>query len=171
MDLYAVFLLIILGAILGILGWKYFLDLKLRKRMEKARISERGAVSLLKKHGFDIVDVQKEASYEVFVNGKPHKVTVRADVIVKKDGKIYVAEIKSGKTSPSLNTSATRRQLLEYYLVYKPAGLILVDMEQRKIKTVEYSILKRDYFQVRYLFYAVVIFFIGFIMGFLTRGE
>ncbi|TYP51645.1 PD-(D/E)XK nuclease family protein [Thermosediminibacter litoriperuensis] len=171
MGIYAVFLLITLGAILGVLGWKYFLGLRLRMRMEKARISERRAVSLLKKHGFDIVDVQKEASYAVFVNGKPHEVTVRADVIVKKGGKIYVAEIKSGKVSPSLNTSATRRQLLEYYLVYKPAGLILVDMEQKKIKTVEYSILKRDYSQVRYVFYAVVIFFIGFIVGFLTRGE
>ncbi|MCG0274991.1 MAG: hypothetical protein L5655_02345 [Thermosediminibacteraceae bacterium] len=168
---FSVILLITLGIILGILAFKFFKRTTLKKRMKEARLSERRAVNLLKKHGFDIVDVQKKASYLIYINGKPREITVRADAIVKKGGKLYVAEIKSGKLSPSLNTSATRRQLLEYFLVYKPAGLILVDMEQEKIKTIEFSILKRDFSALRYILYALGIFFTGFVMGFLTRGE
>ncbi|KXG78154.1 hypothetical protein AN618_05460 [Fervidicola ferrireducens] len=171
MKEYIGILLIVTGIFLGIWCLKFYQKTTLRRRRKKARICEKKAIDLLKKYGFDILDVQKSASYFIFINGKPKEIKVRADVIVKKGRKVYVAEVKSGKTSPLLNVPATRRQLLEYYLVYKPAGLLLVDMEQEKIKTIEYSILKKDYSKLRYIFYALGIFFVGFLLGFLTRGE
>lgn len=165
-------LLLVAGIFIGIWFYKFHQKVSLHRRREKARICEKKAIDLLKKHGFDILDVQKSASYFIYVNGKPREIKVRADVIVKKGKKIYVAEVKSGKTSPSMNLPATRRQLLEYYLVYRPSGLLLVDMEQEKIKTIEYSILKKDYYsKLRYILYALGVFFIGFLVGFLTRGE
>lgn len=171
MKEYIGILLIVTGIFLGIWCLKFYQKIALRRRRKKARICEKKAIDLLKKYGFDILDVQKSASYFIFINGKPKEIKVRADVIVKKGGKVYVAEVKSGKNSPLLNVPATRRQLLEYYLVYKPAGLLLVDMEQEKIKTIEYSILKKDYSKLRYILYALGIFFVGFLLGFLTRGE
>lgn len=171
MKEYIDILLVVIGIFLGIWFLKFFQKVTLQRRRKKARLCEKKAIDLLRKYGFDILDVQKSASYSIFINGKPKEITVRADMIVRKGGKVYVAEVKSGKTSPSLSLPATRRQLLEYYLVYKPAGLLLVDMEQEKIKTIEYSILKKDYSKLRYIFYALGIFFIGFVFGFLTRGE
>jgi Holliday junction resolvase-like predicted endonuclease len=171
MKWYVSILLIIVGGFLGIWSLRFHKRIILRHRREKARIYEKKAIDLLKKYGFDILDVQKGASYFIFINGRPKEIKVRADVIVKKGGKVYVAEVKSGKTSPSADIPATRRQLLEYYLVYKPAGILLVDMEQQKIKTIEYSFLKKDYDKLRYIFYVLGIFFVGFLLGFLTRGE
>lgn len=171
MKWYISILLVIAGIFLGIWCLRFYKRITLRHRRKKARIYEKKAIDLLKKYGFDILDVQKSASYFIFINGRPREIKVRADVIVKKGGKVYVAEVKSGKTSPLVDIPATRRQLLEYYLVYKPAGILLVDMEQQKIKTIEYSILKKDYTKLRYIFYVLGIFFVGFLLGFLTRGE
>ena len=32
-----------------------------------------------------------------------------------------------------------RRQLLEYYLAFDPQGILLLDMEKRKIQTIEFA--------------------------------
>ena len=110
-------------------------------------------------------------AYTLFIDDKPHRVTVKADMIVKKGSKTYVAEVKTGEKVTSPKYTDTRRQLLEYYMVYRPNGLILVDMERQKLRTVEYSILRYD--KVVYidrLIWFSILLVIGFIVGFLTRG-
>ena len=139
--------------------------------MQKAKRGEVKAVNLLEKNGYDVVDIQKEGSYTLVIDDKPRKATVKADMIVKKGNKIYVAEVKTGDKVTSPLYSDTRRQLLEYYLVYKPHGLILVDMEREKIRSVKYSFLQQDTASiVQRISWLVVLFFAGFVIGFLTRG-
>lgn len=166
---------IIIGAIIGIFLSLYGLKLlkrwKFKRRLSKARAGEIKAVDLVKRHGFNVVDLQKEESYTLFIDKKPHTISVRADMIVKKGTKTYVAEVKTGNKVTSPTHTQTRRQLLEYFIVYRPYGLLLVDMDKQKIRTVEYSILKRDLEVLinRWLWIAIV-FVGGFIVGFLTRG-
>jgi len=55
--------------------------------------------------------------------------------------------------------------------VYRPSGLILVDMEKQRLRTVEYSIInyeKTTYF--KHLLILLFLFIVGFVVGFLTRG-
>ncbi|HHW02670.1 MAG TPA: hypothetical protein GXX35_07650 [Thermoanaerobacterales bacterium] len=170
-NLFYIFLWIFLGAAAAVTFLKYFRRWKIKKRIFKARKLERKAVELLKKNGFEVVELQKESHYTLFIDGKPYKAAVKADMIVKKHNKIYVAEVKSGDRSPSPRFIDTRRQLLEYYLVYRPKGLLLVDMEKEKIRKVEYSMLNSGYPSwLDYVGWPAIILFVGFIIGFLTRG-
>ncbi|WP_274964091.1 MULTISPECIES: hypothetical protein [Tepidanaerobacter] len=164
---------IIFGAIITVNILRFLKNRSLRKKMEKARKSEFKAIEFVESKGFEIVDLQSEREYILSVDGKPHKITVRADMIIKKGNKIYIAEVKSGKKVTSPKHSGTRRQLLEYFMVYRPHGLILIDMERKKIRTVEYSILQVKNSGLSYikrLIFYFILLLAGFIIGFLARG-
>lgn len=170
-NMYYIALWIIIGAVATAAYLKHLKKLKIKKRIYKAKKSELKAMELLKKNGFEIVDIQKESYYTILIDDKPYKAAVKADMIVKKGNKTFVAEVKSGEFSPSPRFIDTRRQLLEYYLVYRPGGLLLVDMEREKIRKVEYSIVSNEHrFFVNYFGWTAVIFFAGFVIGFLSRG-
>ncbi|NLZ53929.1 MAG: hypothetical protein GX892_12445 [Thermoanaerobacteraceae bacterium] len=166
---------IVFGVLIGIIFTfnviKYLRKRKLRMRVNKAKKSEQQALRFMENNGFEILDLQKRCVYTLLIDNKPHKIAVKADMIVKKGNKIYVAEVKSGDKVTSPKYTDTRRQMLEYFMVYRPNGLILVDMEKQKLRTVEYSILnyeKSTY--IHHLMLCSVLLIIGFVVGFLTRG-
>jgi len=162
-----------LGAFIFYFLTEYILRIKLKKRMKKARKGELKAIELLQHNGYEVLDTQRQMQYNMIVDNKKYLISVKADMIVKKGKKMYIAEVKTGEKAPSANLSATRRQLLEYYMVYKPDGIILVDMEKQLLKKVEYSFIPRLKLQnslltfLRYL----IILICGLVIGFLTRGD
>lgn len=169
---YYIVVWIFTGVILTVVFYKYFSRLKLKRRLLKAKKSEVKALDLLYRHGYQVLDIQKDAFYTLYVDNKPFKACVKADVIVKKANKTYVAEVKSGKKAPSPTLPATRRQLLEYFMAYKPDGLLLVDMEKEKIRKIEYPISKNNKsILFKQISWISLTFIIGFIVGFLTRGD
>ena len=126
---------IILGMILLITASRRYKRYKVRKMLKRAKSAEKKAVVLLQKWGYTILDVQLKETVVITIDGKPHESTVRADVLVRKGFKRYIVEIKTGQqTSPTLPN--VRRQLLEYYLVYQPDGMLLLDMEKEKLKEI-----------------------------------
>ena len=74
------------------------------------------------------------------IDGQPVEVRSRADLLVEwTRGSIprrFVAEVKTGRRAPEPTLPATRRQLLEYLHVFDVEGVLLVDMERRKIKRI-----------------------------------
>ena len=73
------------------------------------------------------------------VDGEPVDVRVRADLLVARDGLRYVAEVKTGGQAPDPTYPPTRRQLLEYMLVFEPDGLLLVNPDEGTITEAEYE--------------------------------
>ena len=65
-------------------------------------------------------------------------IALRADLLVERGGRRYVAEVKTGEAAPSLATAATRRQLLEYLIAYRVDGVLLVDAERGSVHEVEF---------------------------------
>jgi hypothetical protein len=47
-----------------------------------------------------------------------------------------VAEVKSGKLAPRIETAATRRQLLEYRVAFDVDGVLLVDEEAGRVSEI-----------------------------------
>jgi hypothetical protein len=68
------------------------------------------------------------------------RASVRADLLVQRDGALFVAEVKTGSRAPDPSFPATRRQLLEYLMVFEPDGLLLVDMEREAVMEVEFPV-------------------------------
>ena len=162
-DLGVAVVLVSLVAVLLYVGWnnfwsayeKYVLSprrerekqAQLRKEREAAaRAGEQEAMDVLEPAGYTFEARHQEALIQVSINGKEENYKVKADLIVKKkdSGAKYVAEVKTGSLVTSARHGPTRRQLLEYSLVYPVKGVLLVDMKARKVHHVQFLNYKID---------------------------
>lgn len=150
-----IFISIIIGILIGLTSF-YFINKWWTRRgyISRAQIAlfaEKEAEELLKRNGFEILGKQARENVITYVDGKSHLSYVQADYRVKRKGKIYIAEVKCGEIPPDPTEPATRRQLLEYDYVFRPDGLLLVDMNEKRIHEVGFKFPKeRDlgfYFQ------------------------
>jgi hypothetical protein len=118
--------------------------MRLRRRWASAKIKESRAAGSLRELGYEIQGSQVEGSYEVLIDGLAQRVTLRADYVVTREGRTFVAEVKSGEQAPRLSTRATRRQLLEYLVAFPGDGVLLVDAERQAVHHVEFPVLCRS---------------------------
>jgi hypothetical protein len=113
-----------------------------RRRLEHARRrgreGERAALALMERNGYCIDALQPELQWTIVCDGEPHSVALRADMLVSRAGRTFVAEVKTGEGAPRLQTPGTRRQLLEYSVAYAVDGVLLVDVESARIHEVRF---------------------------------
>ena len=109
-------------------------------RAEWAARAEELAAQVLREAGYTILSDQSEHVWDIYVDGEAHPITLRADYLVRRGGRRYVAEVKTGRTAPDVTCAATRRQLLEYRVAYDVAGVILVDMESYSLHEVDFGL-------------------------------
>ena len=113
-----------------------------RRRTRRGLAGESRALRLLARRGYAIVESQPPTTGELLVDGERIEFEVRADAIVQRKRRRYVAEIKTGRAA-SVRSRHTRRQLLEYALLYDADGVLLVDATGGTIHEVEFSALSR----------------------------
>ncbi|MED5373061.1 MAG: hypothetical protein VX899_18730 [Myxococcota bacterium] len=109
-----------------------------RARNGRALSGEEEAEDLLEQEGFTVLERQLRGSWELVVDGEVIEVGVRADLLVERDGLRYIAEVKTGDLAPDVGYAPTRRQLLEYWFVFEPDGLLLIDMEAGLVQHVAF---------------------------------
>jgi hypothetical protein len=130
-------LLFVLPLLLGIGLWiaveRWYGRWTRQRRWHRAQAAEAAAPRLLRRCGFDVLGAQVEACYSMLVDGQPTYVRLRADYIAVRQGKRYVAEVKSGRFAPQIGNASTRRQLLEYLMAFSVDGIVLVDGEAQCI--------------------------------------
>ena len=110
------------------------------RRLRRSQWGERKAERLLVRHGFEILDRQVACTYTVDVDGDPVTIELRADLLVCNADGVFVAEVKTGRSAPSIRNAATRRQLLEYAVAYDAIGVLLVDMERGEYRQVRFPL-------------------------------
>jgi hypothetical protein len=104
----------------------------------RALAAEAWAARLLTKAGYRLIGSQVKATYDLWIDGQSLSIELRADYVVERRGRSFVAEVKSGRHAPSLETAATRRQLLEYRMAFAVDGVLLVDGETGLIHEVRF---------------------------------
>jgi hypothetical protein len=119
-----------------LLGQRAWLRAGRRARQRHALACEDRAGDLLRSLGFDIVGRQVRTSFVLTVDGAPIVVELRADYVVSLDDRRFVAEVKSGRIAPRIETAATRRQLLEYRFAFDVDGVLLVDAEAERVSEI-----------------------------------
>lgn len=131
---------LIIGALAMLLAVAMILSVRARlrswravRRARRASQGEQRAEKLLRKRGFRICDRQKTLRWSITVDGEPHHCRLRADLLVERDGRQFVAEVKTGELAPSPSNVSTRRQLLEYLIAYRVDGVLLVAPESRQV--------------------------------------
>jgi Holliday junction resolvase-like predicted endonuclease len=132
----------LIGLVLGIvlLWWlkRLWLRWRIQRQHSTAKLGESEAEQLLVTAGYSIVDRQARIPLHLLFDGAPWETDIIADLIVAKDDHIFVAEVKTGRNAPDIRSASTRRQLLEYYVTYRPEGVLLVDMTAKVIHTIEF---------------------------------
>lgn len=145
-----------------------------RKRVaRKAAKAEESALTLLEKHGYEVLETQVEQQWEVDYGSDNLAVQLRVDATVRRDGRDFIAEVKSGQLVASLRHAPTRRQLLEYAVAYNASGVLLVDMQRRRIDEIGFPQLARVQAcasqacasQPRYLWRVLAAVFVAFAAG------
>ena len=126
--------------LLALLGWwraRRRLAVAVRRRQKLARRAEKAAERLLRRAGYSILGRQVLQHWTLRVNGRRRKVSSRVDLLVEKGGRRFVADVKTGDQAPNPAQPATRRQLLEYRLVFQVDGALVIDMVERQILEVD----------------------------------
>ena len=108
-----------------------------RARVRRAMDGEMRAEPMLRRAGYEVLERQVRTRWTVYADGEPLEVGLRADLLVQRAGRRYVAEVKTGKLAPRLDHAPTRRQLLEYRVAFGVDGVLLVDAEAGDVKVVE----------------------------------
>jgi len=130
---------LILGAAALILLLFAFYPTARRRRRARARRAvegERDAERVLEDAGYRVLERQARRGFVLEVDGEPEQFELRADFVVRRGRRRFVADAKTGGRAPSLSTAATRRQLLEYRLAYDVDGVLLVDMRAGRVRRV-----------------------------------
>ena len=109
-----------------------------RGRQKLAKRAERRAEKLLRRKGYGVVERQPTRRWRMTIAGRPREVSSRADLLVERKGRRFVADVKTGGRAPDPRIPATRRQLMEYLLVFEVDGALLVDMERGRVREVEF---------------------------------
>lgn len=109
------------------------------RRMRRAGRGEAEAERLLLGEGYRILERQAFARWSLVVGGRVLDVASRADLLVEKNGRVLVADVKTGNLAPDPRRPSTRRQLLEYLLVFAADGALVVDVETARIVEVDYG--------------------------------
>lgn len=113
------------------------------RRRERGLAGEQQAEVLLRRWGFRILERQAERVVRMEVEGEEWECPVRADFLVERDGRSWVVEVKTGQRAPDPSNGSTRRQLLEYCLVFGSDRLLLLDMESQTLRTIVFPSLRR----------------------------
>ncbi|MGC8777165.1 MAG: hypothetical protein ACP5Q4_00605 [Candidatus Caldatribacteriaceae bacterium] len=167
------FILILVLSSIGVafLTIKIFFSLRrrhLRRLFFHAHEAERKAAQFLEQNGYRVVGEQVEKDAFVQVNSRKVPYRVRADYLLRKGNKTYVAEVKTGNQATSILQPPTRRQLLEYYLVYRPRAVLLIDGEEGKIEEIVFPYRRND---LSGWGWSLFLFLLGFVVGQWIRGR
>ncbi|MEM9193671.1 MAG: hypothetical protein AAGF12_31135 [Myxococcota bacterium] len=118
-----------------------------RRRLERARSRQRAAAAIageqrgeaiLRHAGYRIERRQVEGHWIAEVDGHPIHGSLRADYLVSRGGRRFVAEVKTGQGT-SLQHASTRRQLREYRDAFDTDGLLLVDADAATVSTIVFA--------------------------------
>lgn len=145
-------------------SWRGYDSYKRKKRSKRAIKGEKKAKALLKRAGYKVLREQIEETISLYVDDKPYQCKVKADFYVKKGFKKYIVEVKTGKHAQA-KVPEIRRQMLEYDLVFKPDGMLFIDMKKEAIETIRFDKKLRRYSNFEKLGFFGLGLALGIVMG------
>jgi hypothetical protein len=134
-----VWIVLVAGILLGWLFARWMRGFRSRSRNRIAGRGEVSAESILARYGFRVEERQATAAWSMMVDGVEVPIEVRVDLLVSRRGKRYVAEVKTGERAPDPCHPPTRRQLLEYAMVFDAREILLVDVPAGEVRRISFA--------------------------------
>ena len=130
---------LIVGAALALIVYSLWKRIARTIRFRRGIAAESRAVELARRRGYRIVGTQVPGKVTILVDGAPRSLNVRADMLLERGFRRFIAEVKTGRVAPNPTSAATRRQLLEYAHAFDADGLLLFDMEKERIHEIRFG--------------------------------
>jgi hypothetical protein len=128
------------GLLLGLLAARYRVRRRVARHRAMGRRGQERAHGILTRAGYRVIGTEVTAVGQILVDGREAEFRIRADFIVRRWFRRYVAEVKGGTESADPANRATRRQLMEYAHVFNVHGVLLVDSEAGRVRRVEFPV-------------------------------
>lgn len=93
------------------------------------------AAKLLREEGYRIQARAAVKYIDFAIEGKTQRQKVKADLVVRRGLKKYVAEVNA-KEAGSVRNADIRRRILEYQIAFAPSGIMTVDMDRERVKII-----------------------------------
>jgi len=135
-------LLLVVGVWVGIRLGRWVLRHRIARTRRLGARGEARAERLLAAAGWKVLEREVAARGVVRVDGEDLEYVVRADALVRRGRRTCVAEFKGGAGSSRITSRATRRQLLEYAVLFDADGILLVDADAGRIHEVSFPLLE-----------------------------
>lgn len=110
-----------------------------RRAAAHGRRMEARAPAALARRGYRIIERHPALTIVWRVDGEPRELTLEADLLVARDGRRYVVEVKTGGAT-QVERRDTRRQLLEYAAYYRADGVLLYDADDDTLHAVDFPL-------------------------------
>jgi len=159
-SLSAVIILLLLYLYLKLKFKEFRINKKIKAQLKRGIKKEEEAKKFLIKNGYKIVSHNQNFSYYIKEDDSKIKITIETDYIVYKNNKKYIVEVKSGSESPKITNRNTRRQILEYYSFIDNDGILLLNMENKRIAEIKFPNKITNKHSVVYILVAIIEFLI-----------
>ncbi|MTI94877.1 MAG: hypothetical protein FH749_05225 [Firmicutes bacterium] len=106
---------------------------------ETPRKLEHEAAEFLQEQGYRIRALAVVKYLDFRIDERKHLQKVRADLVVTSGFKKYVVEVNARSGTSSVRNADIRRRILEYQIAFNPHGIISVDMDKGKLRTIVIS--------------------------------
>jgi len=158
---------ILIGIIIFYLVSRRFFPVLTGEKPNTVSYSEAEVEKLLAANGYKIVEKRKKAPIITYVDDKAFLGFVLVNYIVKKDSRTFAAEIKTPEESDPTESNL-RRKLLELGFAAKADGIILLDLDQKKIQKISFKfpLVEREFF-FKVFIALFIIFVIAGVIGLL----
>lgn len=97
-------------------------------------------VSLLENKGYNVVSDKLKIPISIVADDKPMESRLFVDYLAEKDGLLYVVKVGKQRKPLLFNGASLRDQLLPFYLLYRPNGIIYVTDDKKDIKIIHFNI-------------------------------
>lgn len=118
--------------------WKKLRQHERRAVAKRAQTGESDAEKLLRRQGYTILDAQVRRPVGMTVDGERVESFIKADYLVRKSGRIFLVEVKTGKQA-NVRLPNVRRQLFEYQNIFHTDGILFIDMNKYDIIEVAFD--------------------------------
>lgn len=118
--------------------WKKLRQHERRAVAKRAQTGESDAEKLLRRQGYTILDAQVRRPVGMTVDGERVESFIKADYLVRKSGRIFLVEVKTGKQA-NVRLPNVRRQLFEYQNIFHTDGILFIDMNKYDIMEVSFD--------------------------------
>jgi hypothetical protein len=155
--------LLVTMAVIGAWAWGRVRRYRRSRIAKRALGAERAALVLLRAHGYTVLSTQVRQLWPVQHGSQCFDINLRADALVRRGKRRFIAEVKSTSLVADLKHGPTRRQLLEYAVAYGTDGVLLVDMHAQHIEEITFPGLDRS--ETHNLWSLLAVCLVAFIAG------